>query len=109
MFDEYVFSTDLLDVLNIANNEGQTVAHHLAFFNPESYVDATKDLTPLDRHILLKTTDKEGETVAHRLAYASGELYIKATDDLAREQKFDLLETADNDGKTVLDVLTKKR
>lgn len=101
MFDEYVFSSDLLDVLNIANNEGQTVAHHLAFFNPESYVDATKDLTPLDRHILLKTTDKEGETVAHRLAYASGELYIKATDDLAREQKFDLLKAKNDEGHTV--------
>ncbi len=98
---EKVFSSDLFEILNMANSEGQTVAHHLAFFNPESYIDATKDLIPLDRHILLMTSDMEGETVAHRLAYDSKELYIKATDDLAREQKLDLLKAKDDEGHTV--------
>ena len=101
MFDEYVFSSDLLDVLNIANDKGQTVAHHLAFFNPESYVDATKDLTPSYRHILLKTADKEGETVAHRLALGCPDSFVKAIEPFSAEQKYALMKMADKDGVTV--------
>ena len=63
MFDEYVFSADLLDVLNIANNEGHTVAHRLAYASGELYRKATDDLAREQKFDLLETADNDGKTV----------------------------------------------
>lgn len=67
MFDEYVFSADLLDVLNIANNEGHTVAHRLAYDSGELYIKATDDLATGQKFDLLETADNDGRTVLDTL------------------------------------------
>ena len=90
-----------LNLLKKSNKNGDTPAHNLAQFSPQSYLDATKDFSKEDRLDLLKTANENGVTVAHILIKKPAE-YLKATQDFSEDEKIDLLKMSDKFGNIVI-------
>lgn len=112
------WQTDNLEILKLTNEEGETVAHNLAFYNP--------NWLPKDPEVLL-WKDSNGSTVAHLLAKWSSawttddKTILKLTDDfgdtvahfLAYSKRWktsdpEILSLKNADGKTVASILKVK-
>lgn len=97
----------IVDFLSIQPDDGskETNAHILAKTEPERYINATKDLSPMRKIMLLTLSDDSGNTVAHELTkYDTKDktsYCLEATKDLSMEERYEVLKRRNDYGSTV--------
>lgn len=97
----------IVDFLSIQSDDDskETNAHILAKTEPERYINATKDLSPMRKIMLLTLSDDSGNTVAHELTKSDTKektsYCLEATKDLDTEERYEVLKRRNGFGSTV--------